>query len=418
MTQDDIARTLGLDKAPTAHALTRRRWLRLASAVLVVVIAWWAWSHWRGAAPVRYQTQPLARGGLTVTVSATGTLAPTNTVDVGIEVSGTIATVEADYNDRVAVGQVLARLDTTKLKAQVLQTQAALASARARVQQAQASVRESQLRLTRLQRLRETGGYVSEQDVDSAQAALDRNRADAASAAAAVQQTQATLDANRTDLAKAVIRSPIDGVVLERSVEPGQTVAASFQAPVLFTLAEDLAHMELEADIDEADVGTVREGQEASFTVDAYPDRRFPARIEQLRYGAETVEGVVTYKAILEVDNAELALRPGMTATASIVVQQVQDALLLPNAALRFAPAAAAADAPSGGFMSRVMPHPPRSTAPADMASGDSRVWVLQDGAPQPVAVATGSSDGVNTVLVGGPLQEGTAVIVDTAPSS
>ena len=235
----------------------------------------------------------MKRGDLTVIVTATGTLQPTNKVDVGSELSGIVKSVEADYNDRVKVGQVLARLDTSKLEAQVTQSRAALDSAKAKVLQAQATVLETRSKLTQFQKVRELSNnkVPSQSELDAAEAAFERAKADEASATAAVSQAQATLEANQTDLSKSVIRSPINGVVLTRSMEPGQTVAASFTAPVLFTLAEDLTQMELHVDVDEADVGKVKEGQKAAFGVAAYPNRTFEARITQTRFGSSRPRG-------------------------------------------------------------------------------------------------------------------------------
>ena len=275
---EDVAKTLGVAGTKPRR---RRWWLWAGAALLVVIVLLPALG--REPRPVKYVTQPARRGNLVVTVSATGTLEPLKEVEVGIEVSGTIKSVEADYNAEVKVGQVLARLDTTRLEAQAQQSEAALEAAGAKVLQAQASVQEAEAQLGRLNRVRELSGgkMPSQNDLDTAKANLARYKADEASAKASVAQAQAALNVIRTDLSKAVIRSPINGVVLKRAVEPGQTVAASFQAPVLFTLAEDLTQMELQVDVDEADVGQVREGQEATFTVDAYPDRTFPARITQ-----------------------------------------------------------------------------------------------------------------------------------------
>ncbi len=417
---DDVAKTLGVASAARFGPRARRwaAWGTAAVAVAAVGIVWWVARS--GSEQVRYATQPVTRGDLTVTVSATGSLEPTNQVDVGIEVSGTIKTVEADYNDRVKIGQVLARLDTTKLETQVLQTQAALESAKAKVQQAQASVQEARTQLARLLRVQELsrGKVPSQQDMDTAHAALERAQADEASARAVVSQTQATLDANRTDLSKAVIRSPINGVILERSVEPGQTVAASFQAPVLFTIAEDLTRMELQVDVDEADVGQVRAGQEATFTVDAYPDRSFPARITAVYFGSQTVDGVVTYRAVLKVDNADLSLRPGMTATAVVTVKKVENALLVPNAALRFTPPEPEQTDLSGGgsLIGRLFPRPPHPNAqprPNADAKGAQRVWTLRNGQPEAVAITTGATDGVMTEVTGGALEPGTSVITE-----
>jgi HlyD family secretion protein len=235
------------------------------------------------------------------------------------------------------------------------------------------------------------------------------------SARAAVAQAQATLDTQQTDLAKASIRSPIDGVVLVRAVEPGQTVAASLQAPVLFTLAEDLARMELLVSVDEADVGQVREGQQARFGVDAWPDRSFSARVEQVRFGAQTLEGVVTYQAVLRVDNPELLLRPGMTATAEIVVQELHGALLVPNAALRYTPPQQ--DEPArGGLLRALLPgrrgaRGPRSS-PAEPPGREQSVWRAVRGESREVIVETGATDGTWTEIRSGELDEGAELIV------
>lgn len=412
-----LAKMLNLDQAAGPFR-NSRRWLIAAGAVfaLVLVAMWWASGD---DAAVRYTTQPVKRGNLTVTVTATGTLQPTNKVDVGSELSGIIKSVSADYNQRVKAGQVLARLDTTKLEAQRLQSQAALESAQAKVLQAQATAREARSQLTRFREVRElSGGKVpSQQDFEAAEATFERAQADEANARAQVAQAQATLNATRTDLAKAVIRSPINGVVLTRSVEPGQTVAASFQAPVLFTIAEDLTRMELHVDVDEADVGHVKEGQHATFTVDAYPDRPFPARTTQVRFGSKSTEGVVTYEALLTVNNAELALRPGMTATAAIVVDQIENALLVPATALRFAPPQTeTADEGGSGLVGRLMPRPPRSAPKSqqDANSKSKQVWILRDGQPTALAVTVGATNGIMTVVTGGELAEGMAVITDS----
>jgi HlyD family secretion protein len=414
----EVAKQLGVD-AGSERARRRRRGLAWGALALVLAAAVVLWAMSGGDTGLHYRTQTLQRGALTVTVTATGTLEPTNQVDVGSELSGIVRTVEVDYNQRVKVGQVLARLDTTKLEAQVRQTEAALASAQAKVRQAQATAQEAKSTLARYAKVREiSGGKVpSQQDFDVAEAALARAQADEAAARAAVAQAEATLRLHRTDLAKAVIRSPINGIVLKRSVEPGQTVAATFQAPVLFTLAEDLTQMELQVDVDEADVGRVAEGQAASFTVDAYPDRHFPARIKRVYFGSQTVEGVVTYTTELAVDNSALVLRPGMTATAVITVERIDDALLVPNAALRFAPTAAGSTAASDdrSFIQRLLPRPPRtpSRLPPEAKDKTQSVWVLHDDAIERVDITTGSTDGVMTVVTGGALQAGARVVTD-----
>jgi HlyD family secretion protein len=415
--QAEIARVLD-DARPGRRRLWR--WLLLVLLVAGGAAAFLLLGNGGETAAARYQTEPASRGALRVTVTATGTLEPTNQVDVGSELSGIVRAVAVDYNDRVTVGQVLARLDTAKLEAAVQRSRAALASAEARVLQAAATVKETRAELARLRKVAElSGGKVpSQAELDAAAASVDRAQADRVAARAAVAEARATLESNETDLGKADIVSPIAGIVLAREVEPGQTVAASLQAPVLFTLAEDLAQMELHVDVDEADVGQVRDGQSAQFTVDAYPERRFPARIVQVRYGAQTVEGVVTYETVLTVDNADLALRPGMTATAEITVQRVEDALLVPNAALRFTPPRpdAGQRRQGGSLLSQLMPRPPRSSRrqPEETGNGRgaARVFVLRDGQPVPVPVKVGTSDGLRSQVLDGDLQPGTELVV------
>jgi HlyD family secretion protein len=414
---EDIAKTLGID---TGKPRRRRWWLWACALVLVLCIVIPA----LGKKPqqIKYSTQPVKRGNLVVTVSATGTLEPLKKVDVGIEVSGTVKSVDVDYNAEVKVGQVLARLDMTRLEAQAQQNGAALDSTKAKVLQAQASVQEAEAQLARLNRVRELSGgkMPSQNDLDTATANLARSKADEASAKASVAQAQAALDVIRTDLSKAVVVSPINGIVLKRSVEPGQTVAASFQSPTLFTLAEDLTQMELQVDVDEADVGQVKEGQNATFTVDAYPDRAFPARITQVRFGSQTVDGVVTYKTVLKVDNSSLVLRPGMTATASIVVNKRDNTVLVPNAALRFVPppkGSAGSGRGSGGLVSMLLPRPPgmndAKVEEPDTKAKEQRVWTLRNGELTSISFTKGLSDGLFTEVTSGQVEPGAELVID-----
>ncbi|MBN2439401.1 MAG: efflux RND transporter periplasmic adaptor subunit [Deltaproteobacteria bacterium] len=399
-----------------------RRWWRWLAAILVIAIAaaaaWIYLSSKEKSATTKYKTEPVTRGDLTVIVTATGTLKPTNSVDVGSELSGIVKSVEADFNSRVKVGQVLARLDTTKLEATITQSKASLESAKAKVLQAEATVAETKAKLALLRKARELsqGKLSSQQEVDAAEAAFARAQADAAGAAAAVAQARAVLEAIQTDLAKTVIRSPINGIVLTRSIEPGQTVAASFTAPVLFTLAEDLTRMDLHVNVDEADIGKIREGQKATFTVAAYPNRTFSARITQARYGSSTTSGVVTYETILKVSNPDLLLRPGMTATADITVKQIEKAVLIPGAALRFAPPAQPEAKSSVSPLASLLPRPPRMTPRSKVsngAKGQQRVWILKDGRPVAFPVTTGSTSGNLIEIIAGDLQPGMAVIID-----
>jgi HlyD family secretion protein len=350
-------------------------------------------------AALRYETAAVQRGDLTVTVTATGTLQPVNQVDVGSELSGIIETVEVDFNDKVQRGQMLARLDTDRLQAQVLESRAVLQSNEAKVKEAKATVLETRLAFERCEKLAERQ-LCTTGDLDAARAQ--------------VAEARATLDGRETELAKAEIRSPIDGLVLLRQIEPGQTVAASLQAPVLFTLAEDLAQMELHVSVDEADVGKIAEDQAAVFTVDAWPERSFPATITQVRFAPLTVEGVVTYETVLAVDNSDLALRPGMTATAVITVEQLQDAVLVPNAALRFTPPESASAPRARGVFGMIFPRPPNAQRRSNVErNGGQQVWVLRKGAPVAVAVKAGASNGRFTALRSGEIRPGEAVVVD-----
>ncbi len=416
--ESDIAKTLGV--VPGAGRRRRlKRWLLLILLVVVLMGVLALRKSSGGSTVVQYKTEEAQRGNLVVLVTATGTLEPTNEVEVGSEISGIVKSVEADYNDKVKVDQVLARIDTSKLEAQETQLKAALESAQAKVLQAKATLNETQTKLAQLQRVRElSGGKVpSQTEFDAAQAAFERAKADEASAAASVAQAQASLKATQTDIAKAVIHSPIDGIVLVRSIEPGQTVAAAFQAPVLFTLAEDLTQMELHVDVDEADIGQVKEGQDAQFSVSAYLDRTFQARIVQTRFGSETVDGVVTYETVLKVDNTDLSLRPGMTATADITVQKVENALLVPSAAFRFSPPVQQKTT-SRGLVGMMLPGPPRFNTPqqpvVDTSKRQQTVWVLKDGQPVAVPVTIGATDDVKTEILSGDIQPGMAVITDT----
>jgi HlyD family secretion protein len=407
---DDIGKILGAGRRNTR----RWRWLATALAALLLAALGYFLVAPDAGPQLHFVTAKVKSGDLTVTVTATGTLQPVNQVDVGSELSGTIEEVFVDFNDRVERDQLLARLDTDRLRATVTEARASLASARARREEAQATVEETRLRYERCQKLAARQLCTGE-DLDTARAAQARARAAEASATALVAVAQATLEAAETDLAKAEIRSPIDGLVLQRQIEPGQTVAASLQAPVLFTLAENLTQMELHVAVDEADIGKVEEGQSAIFTVDAYADRSFPALITQVRFAPQIIEGVVTYETVLAVDNADLALRPGMTATAVVTVQQLSDVALLPNAALRFTPPEKQTAQRSGGGIFGALFRRPHSSRrrPEAVAAGGQKVWVLRNGQPEAVVVKPGASDGRFTELPHGDLQPGMDVIID-----
>jgi len=374
----------------------------------------------RATPPEQYRTEAVDSGTLTVSVTATGELKALTQVNIGTEISGVVESVAVDYNSPVRVGQILARVNTEKLEAQAAQARAGLQSAEAKRQQSQATLAEAQAELAKLQHVRElSGGRVpSRQELDSQEASVKRAQADEASTGAQVAQSQASLAAIETDIRKAVIKSPINGMVLDRQVDPGQTVAASFQTPTLFTLAEDLTKMKLIIDVDEADIGNVKVGQLARFHVDAYPDRAFESRVQEVRSTPKTSNGVVTYQTVLTVDNKERLLQPGMTATAEITVTQVTDALLVPNAALRFTPPAAARQA-TGGAGFRLLPRPPGGQR-RDRSNEDAppHVWTEADGELKQVDVTLGPTDGKVTVVKSGGLTAGTPVIVDLAATN
>jgi len=418
--ETDITKTLEIDHSPSNRKVPKRWIIAIILVAVVVVIALVFWRGSTSSSAVQYKTQEVQRGNLTVIVTATGTLKPiNNTVSVGSELSGTIKTVEVDYNSKVKVGQILARLDTSKLEAQIMQYKSSLEAAQAKVLQTQATIKEARSKLAQYQRVRALSNnkVPSQADIDAAEATLERAIADDASAKASVSQAKATLTTYETDISKAVIRSPINGVVLTRDVEPGQTVAAAYQAPVLFTLAEDLTKMELHVNVDEADVGHIKESQKATFSVAAYPNRTFDARIVRANYGSTTTSGVVTYTTVLKVVNSDLLLRPCMTATADIIVEKIENAVLIPSAALRFTPPVQEEKKSSTSLVGSILPRPPSSE---NKQIGDSvnkkqqRVWMLKNGQLFAVSITIGSANGGMTEVTAGDIQPGMAVAVDT----
>ncbi len=401
-TQSEALSALGIP----APRVKRRVWLWVVSALVLlvglvavgIVVA-------RRRAVVTYDFAQVHRGDINAKVIATGTLSALTQVDVGAEISGRVARVLVDFNDRVAEGQVLAELDTSQLEAQLRQARASVAQASAQTLLSRAGVHESETNRTRSHALGERG-LLASADVQGTEFASSRASAQAQASLAGLALARANLEQAAANLARATIRSPISGMVLRRSVEPGQTVAAALQAPVLFTLAESLTEMRLMVDIDEADIGSVREGQEAEFRVDAYPDRVFHGRITSVRFSPRTVQNVVTYEAMLRVQNPDLLLRPGMTATAAITTSTRSNVWLVPNSVLRFSP-------PETGFRGPRRRNRDRARGPTMwMAASDPRE------PPVPLSVRVLASDDGNTAVenVGGStpaLSEGMSVIVD-----
>lgn len=377
--------------------------------------------------PPTYKTQAVKKGDITTSVGATGTVEPISRVDVGAEISGRVVSVEVDWNERVEKDQILVRLDTEPLKAQLEQAQAQLQSAKASAYQAQAAFDEAQQAEARAQMLADKGMY-SKAQAEAAVATLARSRAQVRSAHAQRTLAEARVRQVETDLKKAVIRSPISGMVLMRAVEPGNAVSASLQTPVLFTIVKDLSEMELHLSVDEADVAKVNKGMAATFTVDAYPQQTFSAEVSSVRLAPRVEQNVVTYEAVLSVDNRDQRLRPGMTATGSIIVSASDDVLRVFNAALRFTPARATAEAqpartPSatellGGRMGRRdrsgnrNNRTPRARGETQESRARSRVFVLSGGEPKPIRVVTGATDGAFTEITRGDLFEGDLVII------
>ncbi|MEH6756652.1 MAG: efflux RND transporter periplasmic adaptor subunit [Parasphingorhabdus sp.] len=401
------------------------KWALLAVAIFLFVL--FVSRLFFGENGVEYVTDTVKRGDITVNVTATGNLAPTEQVEVGSEISGIVRKVLVDVNDRVSKGQVIAMIDTDRLNDIVKQSQASLAASQASAVSAHATLDEAQAQLRRLQEVnRLSNGQVpSETEMAAQQAVVARAIGSLNSARANVIAAQAELSSNRTQLSRATIRAPVSGVVLKRLVDPGQTVQASFNTPSLFIIAEDLSRMQLEVAVDEADVGQVQTGQSGSFTVDAYPGEKFPATILRVNLGSTNLSGssststastsdVVSYTALLNFNNDDLKLRPGMTATATIRTSGEKDVLMIPNAALRYIPPKDQEPEESSGFGFS----PPRSdgthvTQETEIGVGSRQtIYVLgDDDKLQKVTVVTGQSNGRQTAITGKGLKIGQRVV-------
>lgn len=396
-----------------------KRW-GLATAVVALLVLILALLFGGKPTAPQYATVELTRSDMTVHVTATGNLEPTNEVSVGSELSGILDEVFVDINDKVVKDQPLAQIDPEKLNDAILRSDAALEQAKASVMQAEATVEQTRASLARFEEIRRlsSGKVPSLAELDTARAESKRAVANLAAARASVSSANAQLSTDRTNLAKATVRSPVDGVILSRQVEPGQTVAASFNTPTLFVIAEDLAAMKLEVKVDEADVGQVAVGQPTTFTVDAYPGKTFEAVITRVNVGSNTddtatatsTSNVISYGAVLSVDNKDLALRPGMTATASILTSQENDVFIVPNAALRFQPVAD--NAPDGGFS---LFKGPRDSAGQEVTIGRGARQSLsvlgEDGTLSQVQVVVGNTDGAWTIVTGDALKPGMQIV-------
>jgi HlyD family secretion protein len=384
----------------------KRRTLALVALLAAATITVSAVYSRRGDAPASLTTGTVSRGAIVSVVSATGTLQPVTTVQVGAQVSGSIESLPADFNAIVRKGQVLARLDQSTFLSSLEQARANLSGAQADLERLKVAKNAADAALARAREL-SARQLLPAADLQAAETESRSAAAQVVGAAAKVQQAKSAVQTAEVNLAKTIIKSPIDGVVTARNVDDGQTVAASFSAPTLFVLAADLAKMQLSASIDESDLGQIAAGQAVSFHVDAYPNETFRGTLSQIRLDPTTTNNVVTYAAIIDAPNPRLQLKPGMTATATIEVARRDDVLRVPSAALRFKPDAAVLAAYGG-------------TAATASAPGKT-VWVKNGGSIAPVRVKTGASDGTYTEVIGAPFGEGTELVtraVSAASSS
>lgn len=375
---------------PKKHESDSKRHLLIAGAAALVVLAAVGATWWASAArsTVHYVTAPVTRGIVARAVTATGTVNPELTIIVGAAVSGIIQELYCDYNTQVKKGQVCAKLDPRPYQTVVDQNKADLAVAKAQLEKDKANEAYTRLALARYATLIQT--HATSQDIyDNARNAYDQAVAQIAYDEATIQLRQAALDAAQVNLDYASIVSPVDGTVVSRNVTVGQTVASSFQTPTLFLIATDLAKMEVDANVSESDIGGIKPGNKATFTVDAYPKRIFEGAVTQVRQSPQTVQNVVTYDIVIGVDNTDLALMPGLTAASRIVIDERGDALRVPNQALRYLP----------------------GNVPRAASSDNARVWVLRNDEPVAVAVVTGLEDDSFTEIVSGDLKPGDLVI-------
>lgn len=395
-------------------ARRRRRWW-IAAGVILAAGAIAALASGRSREPrLRFETQPARQGDLEVTITATGKVQGVNTVEVGAEVSGRVIEVLVDHNAQVRAGDLLARIDPEPFEATLEEAVARLHVAEAAAKQAEANLEEAEANLVRAE-AQGREGLIAQQDLDAIRAAAARARAQVASAKAQLRLERANVAAARTRLDRTEIRSPIDGMVLSRLVEPGQTVTAGFQTPVLFKVTADLTRMRVHAQVDESDVGKVEPGQRARFTVDAWPEITFEAVVEAVRNEPIEQQTVVAYETVLAVENPEGRLRPGMTATVTIVVDERKDVLLVPNAALRFRPPMAGA---GPRFFVPGIPSRPSAPPSVPQAPRGPAVWVEGPEGPRPVPVRTLATDGNFTHVQAQGLEPGTPLIVGVAETA
>lgn len=376
----------------------KRRVLLITSAIVIVTVSVAAYyrSGESGSTP-RFATAPVSRGDVVQTVDATGTLQAVETVEVSTQVSGTIKSLHADFNSRVKAGHVVARLEPSLFETQVQQAQASLVKLQADLERARVDVDDTQTKLTRAHELWDRQ-LIPRTDLETAEANARQSQASVKSAQAQVAQARASLNQAQVNLGHTIITAPIDGIVISRNVDVGQTVAASTSAPTLFVIAKDLTHMQVNALIDESDIGRIADGQNVSFKVDAYPNEVFSGKVSQVRLAPVVDSNVVSYVTIIDVPNPALKLKPGMTANVTVEIARAEDVLRVASSALQFSP---------------------NGRRPgADGEQRSKRVWVLRDGQPLRVPVESGISDGTTTAILKGELEEGTQVITGAQQAS
>jgi len=385
-----------------------KRLLWITGPVLLASVATYYVKVDVAAAPTQLTFDAVSRGDVVATVEATGTIQPVDTVEVGTQVSGTIATIGTDFNQIVRRGQMLATLDTALLETQIDQAKASLVRLRSEVERAQVQLEDSELRLKRAEQLA-ADQLVAQQDVDTARSTMRVAQTSVTGAQAQLTQAEAQLTQAQVNLSHTVITSPTDGIVLSRNVEVGQTVAAGLQAPTLFVIARDLTRLELLARVDESDVGGVKTGATVTFTVDAYPRREFSGTVRLVRLQPITVQNVVTYSTIIDVPNVDGQLKPGMTSTVSIETARAENALRIPLSALRFTPSEA------------LLSEFGAATAPEEPSNGRRRaeaVWQLSNGQLHKIPVRVGVTDGTQIEVTADALHEGASIITGVAKSA
>ena len=400
--------------------MTRRRWI-IGSALLAVALSAAGYAYWAGGqkTPVKYKTARIDRGSIMQVVTATGTVNPVKTVQVGSQVSGIITHLYADFNSEVKEGQLVARIDPAPFQIKVTEMEANVQNMKGSLARARADLAQRKLDLDRSIALYEQS-LIAKADLDNARTAYQTALAGIQIGDAQVKQSETTLAKARLDLKYTEIYSPVNGTVISRNVDEGQTVAASFQTPVLFLVARDLKKMEVDTNVSESDIGGISDGKEVRFVVDAYPKEPFQGKVVQVRNAPITVQNVVTYNVVIGVDNDDLRLKPGMTANVSIVVERRDDVLRVPNAALRFKPTLARPErvaAPPVPAAERLQPEKTPPSVGANRPGREPRtkptVWVPHEASePTPVEIKTGVTDGNFIELVEGPLKEGEEVIV------